>query len=73
MSPTAGFGFADLVMCLDPVGFGMVAPLFVLPVTWLVHAFRNERGDIFIALFVVVFVAFTITFANLGLATNSVR
>lgn len=69
MLKSTEFGFADLVMCLDPVGFGMVAPLFVLPVTWLVHNNRSERGDIFIVLFVVMFVAFTIAFANLGQTT----
>lgn len=51
---------------LDPVGFGIAAPLFVLPVSWIVFTYKRERGDVFMAVFIVMFITFTIAFANLS-------
>lgn len=48
-----------------PHGFGIVAPLFVLPVSWLVFYNKKEQHDSFTAFFVLIFVSFIIGVANL--------
>jgi len=60
-----------LVGNLDPVGFGVAAPFFVLPVTWIIYTYRRERGDIFMAIFIVMFVTFTIAFANFSQSSSA--
>jgi len=48
-----------------PHGFGIVASLFILPVSWLVFYNKKEQHHSFIAFFVLVFVSFIIGVANL--------
>jgi hypothetical protein len=55
------------------VGFGVAAPLFVLPVTWIIYTYKRDRGDIFMAIFIVMFVTFTIAFANLSQSSSAIE
>ena len=48
-----------------PHGFGIVASLFVLPVSWLIYYNKKEQHDSFTAFFVLIFVSFIISVANL--------
>ena len=48
-----------------PHGFGIVASLFVLPVSWLIYYNKKEQHDSFTAFFVLIFVSFIIGVANI--------
>lgn len=51
---------------LQPQVFGVIAPLFFLPITWMVQVYKEERADLFVTLFLITFVAFNVSMINLN-------
>jgi len=54
------------ISVLQPQIFGAVAPLFLAPLAWIVATYKEEKNDIFAALFILTFVCFTNSMANLN-------
>lgn len=57
------FGY-QMLSVLQPQIFGAVAPLILTPLAWIVTTYKQEKSDIFAALFILIFVCFTISMTN---------
>lgn len=53
-------------MRLAPLAFFAIVPLFLTPLPWIMTHYRDEKEHAFEALFVIIFVSFTILVATMS-------